>query len=113
MLGLPVFAGTPAKGIGLAYMMGTTGGYLLGFVFAATLCGYLAERGWDRSFVRTAVAMLLGNIAIYIPGLLWLGILLGWDKPIIAWGLTPFIVGDIFKIILATSLFPDDLEIDE
>ncbi len=105
MLGLPVFSGTPEKGIGLAYMMGSTGGYLFGFVLATMLCGYLAERGWDRTIATTGLAMLLGNVVIYIPGLLWLGILLGWDKPILAWGLTPFILGDLTKIVLATALF--------
>ena len=62
---LPVFTGTPEKGIGLAYMMGPTGGYLLGFVAAAWLVGMLAERGWDRSVVKTAAAMLMGNILMH------------------------------------------------
>jgi biotin transport system substrate-specific component len=105
-VGLPVFAGTPEKGIGLAYMMGTTGGYLLGFVLAAALCGWLAERGWDRRVATTALAMLLGNIVIYVPGLLWLGSLLGWDKPILEWGLTPFLYGDLAKLALATAVLP-------
>ncbi len=105
-VGLPVFAGTPEKGIGLAYMMGTTGGYLLGFVLAAALCGWLAERGWDRRVGTTALAMLLGNIVIYVPGLLWLGGLLGWDKPILEWGLTPFLLGDLAKLALATAVLP-------
>ncbi len=104
--GLPVFAGTPEKGIGLAYMMGGTGGYLVGFVAAAALVGWLAERGWDRSAATTALAMLLGNIAIYVPGLLWLGALFGWDKPILAWGLYPFLIGDAFKLVLAAALMP-------
>ena len=60
-LGLPVFAGTPEKGIGLVYMLGGTGGYLLGFLLAAAACGWLAERGWDRNVVGTALAMLVGN----------------------------------------------------
>jgi biotin transport system substrate-specific component len=105
-VGLPVFSGTPEKGIGLAYMMGTTGGYLLGFVLAAALCGWLAERGWDRRMATTALAMLLGNIVIYVPGLLWLGSLLGWDKPILEWGLTPFLYGDLAKLALATAVLP-------
>jgi biotin transport system substrate-specific component len=105
-MGLPVFAGTPEKGIGLAYMMGTTGGYLLGFVLAAALCGWLAERGWDRRVATTALAMLLGNIVIYVPGLLWLGGLLGWDKPILEWGLTPFLYGDLAKLALAAAVLP-------
>ena len=106
MLGLPVFAGSPEKGIGLAYMMGGTGGYLLGFLAAAVTCGWLGEKGWDRNAFKTAAAMFIGNALIYIPGVLWLGVLLGWDKPIIDWGLTPFILGDLTKIALAAAIFP-------
>ncbi len=104
--GLPVFAGTPEKGIGLVYMMGGTGGYLVGFVFAAVVCGWLAERGWDRNVITTALAMLAANVLIYIPGLLWLGSLYGWDKPILEWGLTPFILGDLTKLALAAAVLP-------
>jgi biotin transport system substrate-specific component len=105
-LGLPVFSGTPEKGIGLIYMAGSTGGYLFGFVLAAAAAGWLAERGWDRNIVTTALAMIFGNILIYIPGLLWLGFLFGWDKPILAWGLTPFILGDVTKAVLAAAVLP-------
>jgi biotin transport system substrate-specific component len=105
-LGLPVFSGTPEKGIGLAYLLGPTGGYLFGFFLAAGVCGWLAERGWDRSVITTALAMLIGNIIIYVPGLLWLGGLFGWDKPILEWGLTPFILGDAIKLALAAALMP-------
>ena len=101
-LGLPVFA----KGTGLAYMLGGTGGYLVGFVFAAAVCGLLAERGWDRSPLTTALAMLIGNVLIYIPGLLWLGVLFGWDKPILEMGLIPFIWVDLAKLALATAILP-------
>ena len=104
--GLPVFAGTPEKGIGLAYMIGPTGGYLIGFVLAAMAAGYLAERGWDRKMVPTFLAMLIGNILIYVPGLLWLGNVVGWDKPVLEWGLTPFIFGDLAKIVLAMLVIP-------
>jgi len=104
--GLPVFAGTPEKGIGLAYMAGPTGGYLLGFLMAAALCGWLAERGWDRNVLTAALAMLLGNIVIYLPGLFWLGSMVGWDKPVLGWGLTPFLLGDLTKLALAAVLLP-------
>ena len=104
--GLPVFAGSPAKGIGMAYMMGSTGGYLIGFLLAAPLCGWLAEKGWDRNPLTTAGAMLLGNAVIYIPGLLWLGALVGWDKPILEWGFTPFLLGDLTKLALAAAILP-------
>jgi biotin transport system substrate-specific component len=105
-LGLPVFAGTPEKGIGLAYMMGPTGGYLVGQFLAATVVGWLGERGWDRNMVLTAAAMLLGNALIYGPGLFWLGAVVGWDKPVLEWGLTPFIPGDLFKLGLAALILP-------
>lgn len=105
-LGLPVFAGTPEKGIGLTYMMGPTGGYLLGYIFAALLAGWLAERGWDRNvFTAMAVALIAGAV-IYVPGLFWLGSVIGWDKPVLALGLFPFIPGDIMKAVLAAVAFP-------
>ena len=105
-MGLPVFAGTPEKGIGFAYMMGGTGGYLIGYVLAAASVGWLAERGWDRSVLTTTGAMLAGNALIYLPGLLWLGTLFGWDKPILEWGLYPFVLGDLTKLALAAALMP-------
>lgn len=103
-LGLPVFAGTPEKGIGMAYMMGPTGGYLVGFVLAAMLCGWLAERGWDRSLWRLVVAMLIANCVIYLLGIAWLGSVVGWDKPVLAWGMIPFLYGDLLKIVLGALL---------
>ncbi len=105
-IGLPVFAGTPEKGIGLAYMAGPTGGYLLGYLLAAVACGLLAERGWDRKALTTAAAMLIGNAIIYIPGVLYLGALFGWDKPILEWGMTPFLLGDAAKLALAAAVLP-------
>ena len=104
--GLPVFAGTPEKGIGLAYILGPTGGYLFGYVLAAAACGWLAERGWDRSVILAALAMLIANVLIYLPGLLWLGTFLGWDKPILEWGLIPFIPGDLLKLALVAASLP-------
>lgn len=104
--GLPVFAGTPERGLGLSYMAGSTGGYLLGFLLAALVVGLLAEAGWDRSVPLAAAAMLIGNVVIYVPGLLWLGSVLGWDNPILEWGLTPFILGDLVKLALAALLMP-------
>ncbi|MGC3939489.1 biotin transporter BioY [Roseobacter sp. EG26] len=105
-LGFDVFAGSTAEKFGLEYMMGGTGGYLVGYVMATVLLGALAQRGWDRSAGGMAVAMLLGNVLIYVPGLLWLGTLYGWDKPILEWGLTPFLLGDFLKLALAAALLP-------
>jgi biotin transport system substrate-specific component len=105
-LGLPVFAGTPERGIGLAYMAGPTGGYLLGYLPAAALCGWLAERGWDRRVGTTVLAMLAGNAVIYALGLLWLGTVVGWGKPVLQLGLVPFIPGDILKLALAALTLP-------
>lgn len=105
-LGFDVFAGSSAEAFGIDYMMGGTGGYLLGYVLATLALGALAQRGWDRSVLWMALAMLIGNALIYVPGLLWLGQLYGWDQPILAWGLTPFLVGDALKLALAALLLP-------
>ena len=105
-LGFDVFAGSSAEAYGLSYMMGGTGGYLVGYVLATVALGWLARRGWDRSVLWMAAAMLVGNVLIYAPGLYWLGALYGWDKPILEWGLTPFLVGDALKLALAAVLLP-------
>ena len=105
-LGFDVFANSSATANGLNYMLGGTGGYLLGFVLATLAMGLAARRGWDRSIGRMALAMLVGNALIYVPGLLWLGHLYGWQKPILAWGLTPFLFGDALKLALAALALP-------
>ncbi|WP_299549436.1 biotin transporter BioY [uncultured Tateyamaria sp.] len=105
-LGFDVFAGSSAEKFGLTYMMGGTGGYLVGYVMATVALGALAQRGWDRSVLWMALAMLIGNVLIYVPGLAWLGQLYGWDKPILAWGLTPFLIGDALKLALAALVLP-------
>ncbi|MFT5630722.1 MAG: biotin transport system substrate-specific component [Gammaproteobacteria bacterium] len=105
-LGFDVFAGSSAEKFGLTYMMGGTGGYLVGYVLATLALGMAARAGWDRSVGKMALAMLIGNALIYIPGLIWLGQLYGWDQPILAWGLTPFLIGDALKLALAAVLVP-------
>jgi biotin transport system substrate-specific component len=102
ILGLPVFQGGSA---GLAYLLGPTGGYLLGFVAAATITGWLAERGWDRRVASTALAMLAGNAALYVPGLAWLAVFVGTSKAL-ALGLYPFVIGDLLKLAVAITLLP-------
>ena len=104
--GFAVFAGTPERGLGLAYMMGPTGGFLIGFVLVALAAGWLAGRGFDRNPVTAMAAALLASAIIYLPGLLWLGAVIGWDKPVLAMGLYPFILGDIAKAMLAAIAFP-------
>ncbi len=106
LLGLPVFAGTPERGVGFAYMVGPTGGYLLGMQLATMAVGWLAERGWDRNALSTGAAMHIGDVILYALGLLWLGAVIGWDKPVLSIGLTNFIVGDLLKIALAMAIMP-------
>ena len=106
LIGLPVFAGTPEKGIGLAYMVGPTGGYLLGFVVSAGILGWLSSKGWDRNVFLTLAAMTIGTAIIFIFGMVWLGAIIGWEKPILELGLFPFIPGAAFKIALAAAILP-------
>lgn len=105
-LGFDVFANSSAEASGLTYMMGSTGGYLVGFVLATLALGQFARMGWDRSPVRMALALLIGNALIYVPGILWLAHLYSWDKPILEWGLYPFLIGDGIKLALAALLLP-------
>ena len=104
-LGLPVFAGTPMYGIGIAYMMGPTGGYLLGFAAAAAIVGFFAERGADRSAPHLLGAMALGHVVLFGFGYAWLAYLMGAK---VAWvaGVQPFIVGTLVKTLLAALLVP-------
>ena len=104
-LGLPVFSGTPARGIGWAYMMGPTGGYLLGFLVASGIVGVLGQRGFDRSFEMTLAAMTAGTVVIFIFGFAWLAGLIGMEK---AWtfGVEPFLLAAAFKILLAALVLP-------
>lgn len=102
-MGLPVFA--PGGPLGPARLAGPTGGYLLGFVAAAYVVGALAERGWDRSLVRAAMAMLAGEVAIYALGLVSLARFVPADRLLIA-GLYPFIPGDLVKVVLAALALP-------
>lgn len=100
LLGLQVFAGASA---GPAYMAGPTGGYLLGFLVAAALVGWLAERGWDRSLGWLLAAVALGDLVILVCGFAWLAAMIGPEK---AWlgGVVPFLPGDVVKTLLASAL---------
>ena len=104
-IGLPVFAGTPMHGLGLAYMMGPTGGYLIGFLVAAALVGFFAERGADRSVPKLLGAMALGHVVLFAFGYAWLAHLLGKDIAFTA-GVEPFILGTVVKTLLAGLVVP-------
>ncbi len=100
--GLPVFAG---GGAGAAHLVGPTGGYLLGFVPAAMVIGYFAERGWDRAPLRTCAAMGAGSLVLYTCGVAQLSLFVGRDAALQS-GLYPFVVGDLLKIAVAAGLLP-------
>ena len=111
-LGLPVFTGTPQQGLGPLYMLGPTGGFLAGFVVAAVVIGWLAERGFDRSPLRLFGAMLLGDALLFALGVTWLawfaflpsgGSGVGLATAFAA-GVAPFVVGDLIKMALAAAL---------
>ena len=101
MIGIPVFA----YGGGVLYLLGPTGGFLFGFLFASILIGELADRGWGKSLFKSIIAMLTGLFVIYTCGVFQLSILKGFDFAIIN-GLKPFIIGDLYKLILAAILLP-------
>ncbi len=104
-IGLPVFAGTPENGLGLAYMMGPTGGYLIGFLLAAIITGQGAARGFDRTWPQAFLTASAGMVALFACGVLWLSMLIGVEKAI-QFGLTPFLLGAFVKILLAMATLP-------
>lgn len=105
-LGFDVFTSSSADSNGIAYMLGGTGGYLLGYVLAVAALGAFARRGWDRNALMLALGMLLATALIYLPGVLWLrGFAESWAQTL-EWGLTPFLVGDAMKLALAALLVP-------
>ena len=105
-LGFDVFAGTSAEKAGLTYMMGGTGGYLVGYVLATLALGAFARWGWDKNVILMGLGLLIGNALIYVPGLLWLnGFAESWAQTL-SWGITPFLIGDAMKLLLAALLIP-------
>jgi biotin transport system substrate-specific component len=101
-VGLPVFAG---GAVGIAALVGPTAGYLFGFLMAAVVMGWLAERGMGRSVVSTVAAMIIGNLVIYLFGALWLSSFIGLEKAMAA-GVLPFLYGDALKLVVAAGLMP-------
>jgi biotin transport system substrate-specific component len=103
IVGLPVFANSPEKGIGIIYFIGPTMGYLLGFLFAVYFAGKFK---YDKGFLNTFLKLIFSVSFIYILGSIWLGVLIGWDKPIFKLGVQPFLLAEIFKILLLMFLSP-------
>ena len=101
IIGLPVFSNSPEKGIGLVYFMGPTMGYLVGFLVATFLAGYL---NFKTNIISIFFKLILSVSVIYILGILWLGNLIGWDKPVIQLGASPFLLAELFKILILTLL---------
>ena len=99
IIGLPVFSGTPEKGLGLVYFTGPTMGYLLGFLIAVYISGKLI---YDESLFKNFLKLLFATSFIYILGMAWLGNLIGWEKPIFQLGAQPFLLAELFKILIAT-----------
>ena len=99
IIGLPVFSGSPEKGIGLIYFTGPTMGYLLGFLIAVYVSGKFI---YDNNLIKNFLKLMLATSFIYILGMSWLGSLIGWDKPIFQLGAQPFLLAELFKILIAT-----------
>ncbi len=99
IIGLPVFSGTPEKGMGIVYFTGPTMGYLIGFVVAGFLAG---KFNYDNNYFKNFFKLVFATSFIYVLGMLWLGTLIGWDKPIFKLGAQPFLLAELFKILIAT-----------
>ena len=101
ILGLPVFSNSPERGVGLAYFTGPTMGYLIGFLSACFLASLVKK---DDNYLIIFFKLVLSVSTIYIFGVLWLGTIIGWDKPILELGVIPFLIAEIFKICLLTVI---------
>ena len=108
IVGLPVFANSPEKGIGLIYFIGPTMGYLIGFIISVYFAGLFK---YDKRIINTFLKLVFSVSFIYIFGLIWLGILIGWDKPIFKLGAQPFLLAELFKVLLLVFLTPNLLKL--
>jgi len=108
IVGLPVFANSPEKGIGLIYFIGPTMGYLIGFIISVYFAGLFK---YDKGIINTFLKLVFSVSFIYIFGLIWLGILIGWDKPIFKLGAQPFLLAELFKVLLLVFLTPNLLKL--
>ena len=101
IIGLPVFSNSPERGVGLVYFTGPTMGYLIGFLSACFFASFVKT---NDNYVVIFLKLILSVSTIYILGVLWLGIIIGWDKPILSLGVYPFLLAEIFKILILTLL---------
>ena len=101
--GLPVFAGTPEKGVGIVYFTGPTMGYLVGFLIAVYLAGLFK---YTNNFFKNLIKLIFSVSFIYLLGMIWLGILIGWDKPVFKLGAQPFLLAELFKVVLLALIIP-------
>ena len=101
ILGFPVFSNSPEKGVGIAYFTGPTMGYLIGFLTACYLASLIKI---NDNYFLVFIKLILSVSTIYIFGVLWLGTLIGWDKPILELGVIPFLIAEFFKICLLTAI---------
>ena len=99
IIGLPVFSGSPEKGVGLIYFTGPTMGYLIGFIVTVFIAG---KFNYNNNLINNFLKLTFATSFIYILGIFWLGQLMGWDKPIFKLGAQPFLLAELFKILLAT-----------
>ena len=108
IFGLPVFSNSPEKGVGIVYFTGPTMGYLIGFLFATFLAGYF---NFNKNILNNFVKLFLSVSTIYLLGVFWLGSLIGWDKPIMQLGVTPFLLAELFKIAILALLAKNILKL--
>ena len=101
IIGLPVFSNSPERGIGLVYFTGPTMGYLIGFLFACLMSSFVKI---EDNYLIIFLKLIFSVSTIYILGILWLGVIIGWDKPLVELGVIPFLLAEIFKITLLTIL---------
>ena len=103
IIGLPVFSGTPEKGIGLVYFSGPTMGYLIGFIFTVYFVGFFK---FHKNFFIKFLQLVFSVSFIYVLGFVWLGVLIGWDKPLFQLGVQPFLLAELFKVLIVLFSLP-------
>ena len=101
IIGLPVFSNSPERGVGIVYFTGPTMGYLIGFLSACYLASFINTKD---NLLKILIKIIVAVSTIYILGILWLGSLIGWDKPIFSLGVYPFLLAELFKVMLLTLI---------